>query len=333
MLTLRQLHYMDALARHRHFGRAAQECAVSQPALSMQIRELERVLGAVLVEHCQGATMLTEIGAEVARRAGAIMSATRDLTDCARSDGRVLSGSLRLGVIPTLAPYVLPRVLPELHRQHPDLRLDLLETQTSTLLTRLAHGLLDVVLLALPIDKLELETLTLFDDRFLLAVPARDPLPERSRVTTRDVNARKLVLLEEGHCLRDQALIYCARRSDADSNLGATSLATIIQMVASGYGVTLLPEVAIDAEVRDDRVKLLRFVEPQPKRSIGLAWRSTSPRKADFLALGEMVVEALKVQGAKSASASRLPDVKARPAAATNTPRPGQGSSTRNLNG
>jgi LysR family hydrogen peroxide-inducible transcriptional activator len=280
MLTLRQLQYLDALARHGHFGRAAQECAVSQPALSMQIHELERVLGAVLVEHCQGATVLTEIGAEVARRAGAIMRATRDLTDCARSGGRLLSGSLRLGVIPTLAPYVLPRVLPELHRQHPDLRLDLLETQTHTLLTRLAHGLLDVVLLALPIDKLELETHTLFDDRFLLAVPDRDPLPERSRVTTRDVNARKLILLEEGHCL-------------------------------SGYGVTLLPEVAIDAEVRDDRVKLLRFVEPQPKRSIGLAWRSTSPRKADFLALGEMVVEALKVQGAKSASTSHLRDVEA----------------------
>jgi LysR family hydrogen peroxide-inducible transcriptional activator len=322
MLTLRQLHYLDALARHGHFGRAAQECAVSQPALSMQIHELERVLGAKLVEHCQGTTVLTEIGAEIARRAGAIMRATRDLTDCACSGGRLLSGSLRLGVIPTLAPYVLPRVLPELHRQHPDLRLDLLETQTNTLLTRLAHGLLDVVLLALPmpIDKLELETLTLFDDRFLLAVPAHDPLPERSRVTTRDVNARKLILLEEGHCLRDQALIYCAGRSDADSNLGATSLTTIIQMVASGYGVTLLPEVAIDAEVRDDRVKLLRFVEPQPKRGIGLAWRSTSPRKADFLALGEMVVEALKVQGAKSASMTRKRDVEARHAAPTNSP-------------
>src|ERR1700737_3011986 len=296
MLTLRQLQYLDALARHGHFGRAAQECAVSQPALSMQIHELERVLGAMLVEHCQGTTVLTEIGAEVARHAGAIMRATRDLTDCACSGGRLLSGSLRLGVIPTLAPYVLPRVLPELHRQHPDLRLDLLETQTNTLLTRLAHGLLDVVLLALPIDKLEFETLTLFDDRFLLAGPARDPLPERSRVTTRDVNARKLILLEEGHCLRDQALIYCERRSDADSNLGATSLTTVMQMVASGYGVTLLPEVAIDVEVRDERVKLLRFVEPQPRRNIGLAWRPTSRRKADFLELGQILLKTLKCE-------------------------------------
>jgi LysR family hydrogen peroxide-inducible transcriptional activator len=295
MLTLRQLRYLDALARHGHFGRAADECAVSQPALSMQIRELERELGAELLERRQGATALTEIGAEVARRAGSILTATRDLADCARHSGRLLSGGLRFGVIPTLAPYVLPRVLPELHRRHPDLRLDLLETQTKPLLVELAHGALDVVLLALPLEKPEFETWPLFEDRFLLAVPADDPLPERARVTARDVNARRLVLLSEGHCLRDQALAYCAHHSDMNTGLGATSLATVMQMVASGYGVTLLPEVAIDVEVRDERVKLLRFVEPQPQRSIGLAWRRTSPRKADYLALGRMVVEALKV--------------------------------------
>src|ERR1700751_3197853 len=295
MLTLRQLRYLDALARHEHFGRAAEECAVSQPALSMQIRDLERELRAELVERRQGGVGLTQIGAEVARRAGAILSATRDLADCARSSGPVLNGSLRLRVIPTLAPYVLPRVLPELHRQHPKLRLDLLETQTKTLVAELGHGTLDVVLLALPVDKAGLETLPLFEDRFLLAVPAADTLPERIRVTTNDVNARKLVLLEEGHCLRDQALAYCARRDDTDTRLGATSLATVMQMVASGYGVTLVPEVAIDVEVRDERVKLLRFAEPQPRRSIGLAWRQTSPPKPDFFALGRMVVETLKV--------------------------------------
>jgi LysR family hydrogen peroxide-inducible transcriptional activator len=211
----------------------------------------------------------------------------------------VLSGSLRLGVIPTLAPYLLPRLLPELRRRHPELRLDLLETQTKSLVFELSHGTLDVIVLALPVEKPDLETLALFDDPFLLAVPADDPLPERARVTARDVNARRLVLLEEGHCLRDQALAYCARRSDVDTGLGATSLATVMQMVASGYGVTLLPEVAIDVEVRNERVKLLRFVEPQPQRSIGLAWRPTSPRKADFLALGRMVVEVLKVEKSK----------------------------------
>jgi LysR family hydrogen peroxide-inducible transcriptional activator len=313
MLTLRQLRYLDALARHEHFGRAAEECAVSQPALSMQIRDLERELRAELVERRQGGVGLTQIGAEVARRAGAILSATRDLADCARSSGPVLNGSLRLGVIPTLAPYVLPRVLPELHRQHPKLRLDLLETQTKTLVAELGHGTLDVVLLALPVDKAGLETLLLFDDRFLLAVPADDPLPERIRVTTNDVKARKLVLLEEGHCLRNQALAYCERRDETETRLGATSLATVMQMVASGYGVTLVPEVAIDVEVRNERVKLLRFAEPQPQRSIGLAWRQTSPRRADFFALGRMVVETLMVGRVAELRLPKLPPEPSRP--------------------
>lgn len=304
MLTLRQLRYLDALARHGHFGRAAEDCAVSQPALSMQIRELERQLGAELLERCQGATVLTQIGTEVAQRAGYILTAARDLSDCARHSGRVLSGGLRLGVIPTLAPYVLPCLLPELRRQHPEMRLDLLESQTKTLLAELSHGMLDVVLLALPIEPPELETMALFDDRFLLAVPASDPLPERARVMARDVNERRLVLLEEGHCLRDQALDYCSRRNDTDTGLSATSLATVMQMVASGYGVTLVPEVAVDVEVRNDRVKLLRFVEPQPKRTIGLAWRPTSPRKADFVALGRMVVDVLKVKWTKKHEAA-----------------------------
>jgi LysR family hydrogen peroxide-inducible transcriptional activator len=134
----------------------------------------------------------------------------------------------------------------------------------------------------------------LFNDRFLLAVPANDPLPERAKVTARDVRARRLVLLEEGHCLREQALSYCGEPGHAHARLGATSLATVLQMVASGYGVTLLPEVAIDVELRDKRVKLLRFVEPQPQRNIGLAWRPTSPRKADFLQLGQILLEILK---------------------------------------
>jgi LysR family hydrogen peroxide-inducible transcriptional activator len=177
--------------------------------------------------------------------------------------------------------------------------LELLEAQTKTLLLELAHGILDVILLALPVERPELETLHLFDDPFLLAVPVNDPLPRCARVKPRDVNARRLVLLREGHCLRDQALAYCERSNNSDTGFGATSLATVMQMVASGYGVTLLPEIAIDAEGRDERIKLLRFEEPQPQRSIGLAWRPTSPRKADFLAFGRMVVEALDIERPK----------------------------------
>jgi LysR family hydrogen peroxide-inducible transcriptional activator len=296
MLTLRQLQYLDALARHRHFGRAAADCGVSQPALSMQINELEELLGVELVERCHGTIVLTGIGAETARRAGYILRATRDLFDFARHSGCVLGGTLRLGIIPTLAPYLLPRLLPELHRRYSELRLELRETHTETLLTELTGGKLDAVMLALPVDEAEVETICLFGDRFLLAVPADDPLPETARVTTGDVNRRTLLLLEEGHCLRDQALAFCAEpRRGVRTGLGATSLTTVLQMVASGYGVTLLPEVAIDVEVRDERIKLLRFVEPQPGRTIGLGWRRTSPRKTDFLALGQIVIEALNV--------------------------------------
>jgi LysR family hydrogen peroxide-inducible transcriptional activator len=303
MLTLRQLGYLNALARHRHFGRAAEECGVSEPALSMQIRELERFLGIELIERRPGVAMLTGLGAEIARRAGCILSATTDLVDLAHHGSRVLIGALRLGVIPTLAPYILPNLLPYLGCKHPDLSLDLVETQTSSLLMELTRGTLDVLLLALPIDKPEFATIRLFDDRFLLAVPANDPWPENARVTARDVSQRKLLLLEEGHCLRDQALAFCAEaRSNAPTGLGATSLATIIQMVANGYGVTLVPEVAVDVEVRDERMKLLRFVEPEPSRTVGLAWRQTSPRQADFVALGQVMLDALNIPARQRAA-------------------------------
>jgi LysR family hydrogen peroxide-inducible transcriptional activator len=294
MLTLRQLRYFDALARCQHFGRAAEECAVSQPALSMQIRELEEFLGTELFERRPGALILTEAGVEIAQRAGAILSATRDLIDLAQHRNKLLSGSLRLGVIPTLAPYLLPYVLPRLQREHPALRLDLVETQTKVLLGELTRGALDVLLMALPVDNPELVSLHVLTDRFLLAVPADDPLPENARVTPSDVEERKLILLEEGHCLRDQALDYCTQaRSRVNASLGATSLATIMQMVACGYGVTLVPEVAIDVELRDDRVKLLRFAEPQPSRIVGLVWRRTSPRELDFKSLGQMIAGSL----------------------------------------
>src|SRR5579872_5833808 len=256
MITLRQLRYLASLARFRHFGRAAEDCAVTQPALSMQIRELEREIGAELVERRPGDIALTDTGLEVAQRAERILAATRDLVDFVRHRG-VLSGPLALGIIPTLGPYVLPRVLPRLQAKYPQLRLEVRETQTKMLLDELARGELDAVILALPVEGADVETLELFDDAFLLAVPAADALPARARVGVEDVDQRRLILLEEGHCLRDQALAFCATpRRDAPAGLGATSLATVMQMVANGYGVTLLPEVAVDAEARDNRVKL-----------------------------------------------------------------------------
>jgi LysR family hydrogen peroxide-inducible transcriptional activator len=179
-------------------------------------------------------------------------------------------------------------------RLYPELRIELRETQTKVLIEELIRGTLDAVMLALPVDEPEIETIRLFDDPFVLGVPAHDPRPETTRVTTRDIDPQQLILLEEGHCLRDQALAYCAgSKRDASVGLGATSLATVMQMVANGYGITLLPRVAVDAEVNNDRVKLLRFAAPEPGRTIGLGWRRTSPRKADFVAFGQMVIETL----------------------------------------
>jgi len=304
MITLKQLRYLSALAEHRHFGRAAEACAVTQPALSMQIREMEKLLGADLVERRSNNVALTDIGIGVARRGEQVLAAARDLEEFARHHGRLLTGRLVLGIIPTLAPYVLPRLLPALQRRHPNLRVDLRETQTKPLLDELSRGDIDVVLLALPVSEPDIETQRLFDDPFLLAVSADDPRPATKRVEADDIDRTQLILLEEGHCLRDQALAYCGTDRRSPLGLGATSLATVMQMVANGYGITLVPQVAADVEAHDERVKLLRFVQPQPGRTVGLGWRRTSARKADFVALGQVITEALGMETARPARRS-----------------------------
>jgi LysR family hydrogen peroxide-inducible transcriptional activator len=234
------------------------------------------------------------------------------LADFARHGNRLLSGRLTLGVIPTLAPYVLPRVLPRLQAAYPELRVELRETQTKILIEELIRGELDVILLALPVSEADIETLHLFNDPFLLAVPGNDLRPADTEISARDIDQDRLILLEEGHCLRDQAVAYCGQtRSNGMLGLGATSLATVMQLVANGYGVTLVPQIAVDVEVRDERVKLLRFIPPQPGRTVGLAWRRTSPRKVDFHALGQLLTETLGVPasarppGRRQTSASR----------------------------
>jgi LysR family hydrogen peroxide-inducible transcriptional activator len=295
MITLRQLRYLAALAKHGHFGRAAEACAVTQPALSMQIRDLERTLGVKVVERRPGEAMLTDVGREIARRGEDVLAASRDLVDFARHRGGLLTGRLTLGVIPSLAPYLLPRILPMLQKQFPELRLELRETQTRQLVDEVKSGGLDAAMLALPLGEPDIDTLALFEDLFLLAVPANDPRPRHDRIKAREIDQSRLILLEDGHCLRDQALAFCATArggtgiSGAAMAFAASSLSTVMQMVASGYGVTLIPQIAADVERRDDRVKFLRLEDPQPGRTIGLAFRRTSPRKADFSALGEVV--------------------------------------------
>lgn len=295
MITLRQLRYLAALARHGHFGRAAEACAVTQPALSMQIRDLERTLGVKVVERRPGDVMLTDVGREIARRGEDVLAASRDLMDFARHRGGVLTGRLTLGVIPSLAPYLLPRILPQLQGQFPELRLELRETQTRQLVDDIKSGALDAAMLALPLGEPDFDALTLFQDVFLLAVPADDPRTTAVAVAADTIDQSRLILLEDGHCLRDQALAFCgtvARSSTAGAPglaFAASSLSTVMQMVAGGYGITLIPQIAADVERRDERVKFLRLQHPQPGRSIGLVFRKTSPRKADFTALGEVV--------------------------------------------
>lgn len=289
-VTLKQLRYFDALARSQHFGRAADECAVTQPALSMQIQELEQSLGVALLERTRSGVKLTEIGRVFADRARRILTDVRDLCELAAHSGARLSGLLRLGVIPSVAPYLLPPLLPLLQANYPDIKLHVRETQTATLIHELTDGKLDVLLLALPLKDGDIEELDVFDDRFLLAVPRSRGLSASVRATPELIENERLLLLEEGHCLRDQALKYCElKKVEGVDTFGASSLATIVEMVAAGYGITLLPEMSLAVEARGRDLDIVPFANPEPSRRIGLAWRQSSPRREDFIALGKLV--------------------------------------------
>ncbi len=295
MLSLKQLRYLDAIARHGHFGKAATHCAVSQPALSMQIQELEQELGVQLVERRRQGAQLTAAGREVARRAQRILNEVRDIGDFARQSAAPLTAPVRLGVIPTVAPYVLPALLPLIRADYPQLVLQVRETHTQQLLAELIDGTLDLLLLALPVEHPEIETQSLVEDRFLLAMPPGRKLRGRVRATPELFEHDRLLLLEEGHCLREQALAVCnLRQIEGVDTFGASSLSTIVQMVANGMGLTLLPEISIGLEARGGRVGIGRFADPEPARTLGLAWRATSPRKEDFVALGGLIADAVR---------------------------------------
>jgi LysR family hydrogen peroxide-inducible transcriptional activator len=292
-VTLKQLRYFDALARELHFGRAADACSVTQPALSMQIHEMEQNLGLALVERTKSGVQLTAKGREIAARCARILGDVRDLVAYAQHANRILAGTLRLGVIPSVAPYLLPPLLPLLRDAYPELELHVRETQTQILTDELLDGKLDVLLLALPLKNPDLVNRKLFEDKFLLAMPKERKLSGRVRATKELIEHERLLLLEEGHCLRDQALTYCSlQQVDAVNTFGASSLATIVEMVSAGYGITLLPELAIGVEERGRDITLVRFVDPEPSRTIGLVWRSTSPRAQDFEELGRLVSKA-----------------------------------------
>jgi LysR family hydrogen peroxide-inducible transcriptional activator len=293
MVSLKQLRYFVTVARTGHFGAAAERCAVTQPALSMQIQELERELGLQLLERGRKRAELTAGGQEIAARAARVLADVRDLVDSARHFADGFAGPFRLGAIPSIAPYMLPQLLPLIRARYPALDLHLRETQTQRLLEELVDGDLDLVLLALPVEHPGVQTLSLFEDRFLLAVPASRPIGNYVRATPDLLREDRLLLLEEGHCLRDQALAFCRlRQVENIDTFGASSLSTIVQMVSNGLGLTLLPELSLELESKRADIRLMRFADPEPRRIIGLAWRETSPRKRDFMALGDLIVEA-----------------------------------------
>ncbi|MEO1695606.1 MAG: LysR substrate-binding domain-containing protein, partial [Pseudomonadota bacterium] len=274
--TIRQLRYFDALARHAHFGRAARASAISQPALSMQIRELEDALGVVLIERGARQFNLTHVGEVVAERATAILRDIDELSDLARASHDHLVGRLRLGIIPTVGPYLLPATLARLTETHPSLDTLVRETTTERLIEELREGKLDAAILALPVSEPSLEEIALFEEPFVLVRPAADrdaPLPDAT-----SLGKMRLLLLEEGHCFRAQALSFCSQPTARPHDLlDASSLATLVQMVAAGFGVTLLPEMAVATEARSADVAISRFAAPEPKRAIGMVWRKSNP--------------------------------------------------------
>ncbi len=295
-VTLRQLRYFDALARELHFGRAAEACSVTQPALSMQIQELEQNLGVALVERTRLGVQLTPHGGELSERAARVLGEVRDFIEFAQHGTEVLSGVLRLGVIPSISPYALPQLLPLIREAFPELELHVRETQTHTLLQELVDGKLDILFLALPLKHPDIETQVLFEDKFILAMAGDRKIKGRVLATPEIVEDERLLLLEEGHCLRDQALSYCNLQKVRSINtFGATSLSTIVEMVSAGFGITLLPEISLKVETRGRDLNLMRFEGLEPSRMLGLAWRRTSPRKNEFEELGQLIMKSASV--------------------------------------
>jgi len=284
--TLRQLEYLVAIADLGSFHRAARACGVSQPGLSAQIRQLEALLDLRLLERDRRRVLLTPAGEEMVRRARVVLAEARGLVETANALQRPLSGALRLGVIPTVAPYLLPRALARVRRRHPELRLQLREAHTGDLVAALERGELDVLLLALEAPLAGLETLPLFRDPFHVALPARHPLARRRRLREQDLASQPVLLLDDGHCLRAQALAVCRDAgAEEQSDFRATSLGTLIEMVCGGAGVTLLPELARKSEARRPGLAVVPFAKPEPHRTIGLAWRPSSGRAAEFALL------------------------------------------------
>ncbi|HUO54816.1 MAG TPA: hydrogen peroxide-inducible genes activator [Rhodoblastus sp.] len=297
--TLRQLRFLVAVVERRHFGAAAEDCLVSQSALSAAIQELEDHLGVKLLERTKRVVIPTAIGLDIADRARALLRDAEELVEAAHAARDPLSGSLQLGVIPTIGPFLIPQIMPVLRDAFPKLRVYLREEQSAPILSRLESGQADAAIIALPYHCDGLETMELARDRFYVVCPPGHRLASREKVRPQDMAADDLLLLEDGHCLRDHALAACslegARRN---SGFQGTSLHTLVQMAANGLGVTLVPDMAIRAGILRGMDLVARpLVDDSPPRIIALAWRLSSSRKAMFRQLGEVLREALRGEG------------------------------------
>jgi len=287
-LTFKQLRYFDALARHRHFGRAAEACSISQPALSLQIKELETMFGTALVERGSREIRLTPIGESLLEKARQILLSVEELDDLVRAAKGPLAGRLRMGVIPTVAPYFLPEMISALSRRFPSLDLTLREAVTQSLIADLQDGRLDLAVVALPISEPSLTEFALFEEDFVLVRTSQDagkPVPSPKTLQT-----MRLLLLEEGHCFRDQALSFCQfGRTRAGALMEGSSLSTLVQMVGAGMGVTLIPDMAVDLETRSADVSIARFPAPRPSRRIGMVWRKSNPLSEQLMQIGAVI--------------------------------------------
>ena len=287
-VTLKQLRYFEALATHGHFGRAANASAISQPALSLQIKELEAALGSKLFERGSRQVSLTHLGEEFAQRVREILRSVDELGDLARASRDQLAGRLRIGVIPTIGPYLLPTIIGDLSRTLPDLDIHIRETLTPTLIHELKEGRIDTAIVALPVSEPSFTEVALFSEDFVLVRPGADegaPVP-----SAKSLSEMRLLLLEEGHCFRDQALSFCnLETGPVREMLDASSLSTLVQMVGAGIGVTLIPEMAVNVEIRSAAVSLARFSAPRPSRTIGMVWRKTSPLARQLTEISDVV--------------------------------------------
>ena len=289
-MNLRDLRYLVALADHTHFGKAAAACFVSQPTLSTQIRKLEDELGVPVVERAPRKVMLTPAGREIAERARKIVADVEQMREVARRSQDPEAGTVRLGIFPTLGPYLLPHVVPAIGQRFPRLELLLVEEKSPVILSRLRDGRLDAGLLALPVHDDQLHTEFLFEEPFLLAVPGTHPLAKRDSLAMRDLSQQKLLLLEDGHCLRDQALDVCQLAGASETGgFQATSLETLRQMVAANVGMTLLPTLAVKPPVaRSETIRLLPFSDARPSRRIAMAWRKSSAMGGFLMQLAQV---------------------------------------------